>query len=295
MHEAAVAADEAESADEKGALARALSVLSWARLVSGDSDPLRDAERALELFAEVGDLSGQAKMANNLGVSAYFDGDWNETLRLYAQAEAASRAIGDVTDAALAATNTGEVLVNQSRLDEAEPLLRDAARVLRASGHVLWACFAEMHLGRLYIARGDLARAEVILQRCIEENIELGSAASAFESSIHLAECLVRSGRADEALGMLQHQAENTSEDVSILEASQALVEAHAYATLGTPERALARVVDGIAAARHRELEFDLARLLILGEELGIDPETAGSARPREEAERIFCRLGVSS
>jgi class 3 adenylate cyclase/tetratricopeptide (TPR) repeat protein len=294
LRAAMVAVEEAERAGEHGALARALSVLSWARLVSGDEDFLADAMRALELFAEVGDLSGQAKMANNLGVSAYFDGDWNETLRLYAQAEAASRAIGDVTDAALAATNTGEVMVNQGRLDEAEPLLRDAARVLRASGHVLWACYAEMHLGRLFIATGDLARAEAILRRCVDENVELGSSASAFESSIHLAECLVRSGRADEALALIEMRATTTTEDVSILEASRALVEAHAYATLGVIDRAAERIVTGVAAARRRELEFDLARLLLLADEMGVDAEPVGSARPREEAEQILCRLGVT-
>ena len=291
---AAEAVEEAEVADERSAFARALSVLSWARLVSGDDDPLRDADRALELFAEVGDLTGQAKMANNLGVSAYFEGDWDETLRWYAQAEAASRAIGDVTDAALAATNTGEVLVNQGRLDEAEPRLRDAARVLRASGHTLWASFAEMHLGRLFTARGDLARAESVLRRCVGENVEIGNLALAFEASIHLADCLVRGGRADEALSMIEHRAEVTSADVSIFEAARALVEARALAASDDAARAGERIIHGIAAARRRELEYDLARLLLLADEMGVDPEPTGSVRPRDEAERILSKLGVT-
>lgn len=289
---------EAEAAGERGALARALSVLSWARLVSGDDDPLRDAGRALELFAEVGDLMNQAGMANNLGVSAYFEGDWGSTLEHYAQAEEAFRALGDVTDAAFAATNTAEVLVNQGRLDEAEPMLRDAARVLRSSGHLLFACFAEMHLGRLFIAQGELDRAEAVLRRCVAEYTELGNSASVFESSLHLADCLVRDGRADEALRMLEQAATETSEDVSMFEAAHALVAAHAMAGLGDTDRAAQRVRDGIEIARRRVLEFDLARLLLLADELGVAPadDADESARPpREEAEQILRRLGVRS
>ena len=99
----------------------------------------------------------------------------------------------------------------------------------------------------------------------------------------------------EEALALLETQASATAEDLSILDASRALVEAHAYVTLGFLDRATERLVAGVAAARRRDLEFDLARLLLLADEIGVDPEPAGSARPRDEAEQILCRLGVTS
>ena len=42
--------------------------------------------RALEIYTRLGDLSGQATAANNLGVGAYFEGRWNEAIDFYAQA-----------------------------------------------------------------------------------------------------------------------------------------------------------------------------------------------------------------
>lgn len=292
---AEAAVDEAERAGEPGALARALGVLCWARLVSGDDDPLRDAQRAIDLFEEVGDRVGQANMANNLGVYAYYTGDWDETLRRYEQAEEAFRTIGNVTDAALAAANTGEVLVNQGRLDEAEPRLRDAARTLRAAGHLLFAAFAEMHLGRLFTALGELDRAEAVLRRCVAETGELGSTLSAYESAIHLATCLLRGGRAVEALDLLADAESNTAEDTSIFDAARALVEAEALCALGDPDAAIERVVAGVDAARRRDLGFDLGRLLLLSADVGAPGERLGSADPRAEGEQLLRSLGVVS
>ena len=195
-------------------------------------------------------------MANNLGVSAYFDGRLErDAPATMPRPKTAFRAIGDVTDAALAATNTGEVLVNQSRLDEAEPLLRDAARVLRASGHVRGRCFAEMHLGRLYIA-GATSLAPRSSSSGASRRTSNSEPASVYRVVDPPRRVLVRSGRADEALGCWSGQVENTSEDVSILEASQALVEAHAYATVGD-----ARASIDPSGRRHRRRTSSEARV----------------------------------
>jgi hypothetical protein len=172
---ARLAAEEAEACGERTALARAQGVMSWAGLLLGRADSTEHATTVLRLFEELGDLVGQAHMANNLGSHAYFAGHWDETLEWYAKCERACRRTGNVTDAALANANTGEVLVNQHRLDEAEPLLRDAARVLRVSRHLWGATFAEMHLGRVFIARRQLERAEQLLRSCMEANAEMGS------------------------------------------------------------------------------------------------------------------------
>ena len=45
--------------------------------------PKRGQLRALELFQEAGDLVGHANAANNLGIHAYYDGRWTETVEMY--------------------------------------------------------------------------------------------------------------------------------------------------------------------------------------------------------------------
>jgi len=261
---ASAAAAEATRCYEQRAMARAHGVLAWAGLVQGQDGALEHAQQALELFEQVGDLVGQAHMANNLGGHAYFRGEWDATLRWYARAEEACRRQGAVADAALTAANTGEVLVNQGRLEQAAPLLEDAARVLRASGHLWGAAFADLHRGRLEHARGDLARAEALLRGCMEENQHLGSPASAYEAALHLAEVLVTDGRAEDALALVAEAGVDLGDDVSLLAATRALVDARALAGLGRVDEASERVRAGIDAARDEGLDYDLVRLLDL-------------------------------
>jgi tetratricopeptide (TPR) repeat protein len=294
LRAAHAAAAEAISCDDRLALARAYNVISWAGLVLGRDDTSDHARRALELYEEVGDLAGQADMANNLGVQAYFEGRWSETLDLYGQSVDACRREGNLVDAATTEANIGEVLVNQGRLDEAEPVLRDAARVLRSSGYVSGAAFAEMHLGRLLAFRGDLGAAQRMLRSRMDELTSMGRTASAYETSLHLADCLTRSGDPQQALALIARTAAQTSEDVSIFDSLRAAASARALIELGLVDEAIMTIAVGVEHARARGLEFDLARLLLLAGRLGppFDPRL-GTTEPSEEAHYLLDRLGV--
>ena len=129
---AELAAVEADRATAVAARARASNVISWASTMLGEPGAERWAYQAMALYEEAGDLVGQADMANNLGVQAYYDGRWEETLALYERSRAACERVGDIIDAAGTDANIGEVLVNQGRLDEAEAVLR--RREPRAQG-----------------------------------------------------------------------------------------------------------------------------------------------------------------
>ena len=294
LRAASAAVTEAKECGERSALARAYNVISWAGLVLGHSDAAEYAARALALYEQLDDLVGQADMANNLGIMAYFDGRWDDTLELYRRSEEACRRVGNVVDAAASQANIAEVLVNQRRIDEAEPVARGAARALRASGYVWGATFAELQLGRILVERGDLPGGEAMLSACVEGFTRMGKHASAYETSLHLADCFVRAYRPHDALAVVDQAAARTSDDVSILAAARARVVAQAQIEMGFVDEAITTIGDGVVHARERGLEFDLARLLLLAAELGRphDPRL-GTSEPAEEAQALFDRLGV--
>ena len=289
---ARTAASEAEQSNELAALAGAYRVMSVGLYMQGHPDAAGYCQKALDLYVEVGDLVGQASLANNLGAMAYYDGRWDETLERYGQASEASRRVGDFIRAAHFDANTAEVLVNQGRLDEAEPLLRDAARVLRSSGSPWLASFAEMQLGRVLTRRGRHDDSEVLLRRLVQECYQLGVTASAYEVSLHLAECLIEQVRVTEAMEVLDQAISRNTEDVALFEAAEAVVRARALSSEGRVPEAVDVIVAGIAAARARELEFDLCRLLMLADSLGVVDARLGDG-VAEEVEHLLERLSI--
>jgi predicted ATPase/class 3 adenylate cyclase len=286
-------ADQASEPASVSALALACNLVSWSQTMLGDPDAEQWARRALELYEELGDLVGQANMANNLGIQAYFDGRWDETLELYRRSMAASERVGNVADAAATAANIGELLVNQGRLDEAEPVLRHAARALRASGYVSGAAFAEMHLGRLLTARGDLTAAEHMLSNVRDQLVTLGRLASAMETALYLAECRVLDGRAEDALLTIELAARLVKDDVSILDATRGRITAAALFAIGRTDQAAAELLSAIDTARRRGLAYELALLLLAAAEMNVVVDATGWSSPHEEAMTLLDELGV--
>jgi class 3 adenylate cyclase/tetratricopeptide (TPR) repeat protein len=285
----------AERCGEHSALARANHAIFLAGRWRSHDETASYAQRAFDLYAQVGDLAGQADMANNLGIIAYYDGRWDDTLDRYRQAVEADMKMGNLLGAAITEANIGEVLVNQGHLDEAEPRLRDAARVLRAS-HSFAAAFVEMHLGRLLTARGEHEAAERILRSGVEELRAMGRGATAYEMALHLADCLVRCDRPQEGLEVIADASRGTSDSLAIFDAARAVVSARALIELGFTNEAIETIVEGVETARVQGLEFDLARLLLLADRIGPPfDERLGTTKPAEEAKRLLDRLGVVS
>ncbi len=287
------AAELAERCAERKALATSCTAIFLADVQLGRPGAESWAERALALYEELGDLEGQAMMANNLGVLAFFESRWDETLERYREAVESDRRRGRLLDAALTDANIAEVMVSQGRLDEAEPLLRDAVRVLRSSDDG-GLPFVEMHLGRLLTARGEYDEAERLLLGANEQWKASGSAASIYETSIHLADCLVRAGRPQEALGLLSRDHGAAPEETAIFDAASAVVSAKALAEVGLVVQARARICTGMDAARKRDLTFDTARLLLVAARIGPPfADCLGTPDPAEDAYRLLDRLGV--
>ncbi|HKE80483.1 MAG TPA: adenylate/guanylate cyclase domain-containing protein [Solirubrobacteraceae bacterium] len=252
---------EAEAAGAEAALAHACFILDWALVESGQARDAVHSERALDIYAKLGQLDRQATVLNNMGGFAYRDGRWDEAVGLYQHGAQLSFRAGDVGSSAFGDCNVAEVLADQGRLEEAEVLLWRARRTWRATGHEWGVASADALLGRVAVRDGRH-----------DEGIELLRQAYLAFKDLH------------------------ASDDVTWVEA----LSAEAYAMSGRPEAALnsadlllAGLPSGarLTALLHRVRGFAFAQL---GDLVSAEEELEASlaaARAQEDAYEIAVTL----
>ena len=121
------AAKEATECGHRPGLAHALYLVDMARSslgLPGDGA----AQRALAVYEEIDDPVGQGNVLNNMGVDAYYRGQWTDALELSQRSERARDRAGDVLGAAINRINVAEILLDQGRLEEAADLFAVARR-----------------------------------------------------------------------------------------------------------------------------------------------------------------------
>ncbi len=296
--EAAVLAEravgEAKAAGDRKELALAYVILDDAYLDLGRPEQAVYARTALEIYEQLGDVAGVAKVENSIGVRAYSEGAWDEALGAYTRSREAYERAGNEAHAATAAANIGEVLVSQRRFEQAEPILREAIRVQRAHGLAYAALFAEIQLGRLHVERGDLDAAVELLAQTHTEAIAMGIRVLAIEASVHLASARVRRGEAPLALELLDELERRPDDLVALFGAAIARARAEALLTLGRLEESAASVEAGLVSARSHALPYDEAQLLLLrAEVVARGGPSADVAAEVLEGQRLLQHLGV--
>lgn len=293
LHLATTATALAERSGEQAALARAFSVTAWAHLVSDDQDALDLCQESLNLYRAIGDLVGQNKMNNNLGVLAYFDDRWDDAVAYYGRSRDGAERVGNLVDAAFAEANIGEVLLNQRRIDEAEAHLTAAARVFRATGDVSMAIFAELQLGRVFMARGDLNGAEQSLHAVVDESREQGFAENAAEAAFYLADCTIRKGEYEDALAELDRAISDAGEQAAMFELIHIRFRGAALAGADRVDDALELLQHGLDIAREKGQRYEEALILRVTARSLADADPTRSLVCAEQSNQILETFGV--
>ncbi|MBJ7472154.1 MAG: tetratricopeptide repeat protein, partial [Solirubrobacteraceae bacterium] len=274
----------AERTDDRPSLAHASYLLDWAHTDLGRPvQAYRD--QALQIYEDLGDWTGQANVLNNLGVDAYFAGDWTAAMELYERSRLARERGGDVVRFGEALHNVGELLVDQGRLDDAEPRLRRALGLWRGAGFPVGIGVALMNLGRAAARRGDDERAAEFLARARETLEGIGSEQTV-DVAIREGERQVLRGRGASALRGLEaarHEAVRRG-GAPVLLAQIDRLRAGATAQEGDLPAALGLLDDALESAHgtpyEEALVVDLQDRLapLTGGEVAIDPAAVAHA-----------------
>ena len=245
---------------------------------------------ALPIFEDLGDLKRQATGLNNLGIEAYYDGNWALALEVYERSRGLFERIGDVASVAMAMNNIGEILSDQGRLDEAEELFRAVRQIVDPAGHRGLSLMSRLNLGRAAARAGRFDEAEELLGEAADGFREIHAAS--FEQEVHarIAEASVFAGDHERALGEVEI-AEGTGEP-ELSPALRALVHrvrGYAYFQEQRLDDAAREFEESIEAARSADAKYELALSLRADETLRGAPTDGGEAQRLLDALQVTC------
>jgi class 3 adenylate cyclase/tetratricopeptide (TPR) repeat protein len=279
---------QAHESSDLATVAHAYYLLHVVYTMTGSAERAAFRGLALPIYEELGDLSGQASVLNNLGIEAYYEGRWDEALELYEGSRELRRRTGDVTQVAVQTNNIGEILSDQGRLEEAEELFRQSMHVADVAGHELTSYVARSNLGRAATRAGRFNEAESLLEQALRSFRDMG-AMFVIETEARLAELDALRGRPDAALARATPTlvAAREAGGLAPVEALLHRIIGMAHTELGDADQARRALNEGIAVARKADAPYEVALTLHERARVFDDPEAA------REAAAIFARLGV--
>jgi class 3 adenylate cyclase/tetratricopeptide (TPR) repeat protein len=290
--EAAIAA--AESAGARDVLAQALQFLDAADVARGRFDREPWAERSLVIWEELGELAWQARVLNQLGIRAYFEGRWGDALAYYRRAAETLDRVGDQWTAAIGACNVGEILSDQGRYAESDEVTLPALRVLQASGAHSDTAFALSVLGRTAARAGRLAEAYELLDATKAGYLRAGERGEALSTEVRIAECLALGGQTSAAQAATDEAAiQLAARGIAAEDVALDRLRGYLLAQQGQPEQATEAFEASLTLARKRSALYDQAlsldALIRLAAHCGLPPSHSHTA----SRTALFGQLGV--
>jgi tetratricopeptide (TPR) repeat protein len=193
---------EAETADDRPALAHALRLIELCLEELRDPERLTYRGRALPIYEELDDQVGIADELSNMGHFALAEGRLDESADLQARARRARERAGDVIGEAGAIINLAEVLLEQGRVDEARPLVERATRIMRSAAYPMGIAIVLGDFGRAEALTGNEDSALALIDESIALAEGIHAALLVHELRVRKLEALVLAGRNREALDL---------------------------------------------------------------------------------------------
>ncbi len=287
------AAADARRTNEELALTRAYTTLDASYQMLGEPERAVNEQLSLEIFERLGLVRRLGILELNLGVQAYWDGRWDDAVRLWTAAQADAARAGDRQHVAIAAASLAELLINRGAITDAERLLVESRRVLRSSHFTPFAVFTDIQLARCRAERGDADGALEILEPLREEAAALEHAAIQLDVGSHYSIARAIDGDPAEALEALEAAVAAAGEETTMyLLPMVERARATCLLRLGRPEAAAARLENALREARKQGVLYE--QYLALQALSGIH---AASAAPNDEelleADRLEQLLGI--
>jgi class 3 adenylate cyclase/tetratricopeptide (TPR) repeat protein len=283
---------EAHKAEDMRHLASSYGLLHVAHMLLGSPERVAFRGLALPLFEELGDLKSQASVLNNMGIEAYYEGDWKKAQDLYERSRRICDRIGDMASFARATNNIGEIVSDQGHLQEAEQLFEDVIAICEPAGQRLLETIARANIGRAAARAGRLDDAEAILSEALARFEEIHAATLVVETKLRLAEVdLLRGDRAHEALARVDAVLARPDDAAQLAgpHAAALRIRGAALLQLGEADAGTAALAESAGVARDAEAIYELALALDLAGTL------AGDEDAEREGRELLERLGVEN
>ena len=285
---------EAEAAHELKAQARAHLVLHLVEAWLGGPKGEQHGETALRISEQLGDLTGQAHMLNNLAVRSIFEGRWSDGLPMFARAAESFRRVGDATNAANAEYNRADVLVRQGRSDEALSLLENTLRVARAVGDEDLVALVRKEMGKAHSRAGDVPAGLILLQESRAQLARLREPHEVVDADIASAEAHLLAGSPDMALALIERALlDAASIHAATLLPSAYRVRAAALLAKGDVAQAETALAEGLRQSSSPEVAHERGFLLAVAARIAVLRQDPGAAQLEQEANAALGSLGV--
>ena len=285
---------EAEAVHELEAQAQAHLVLHAVAVASGGSRGEQHGEAALHIFEQLGDLTGQAHMLNNIALQRSAEGRWPDALLMFKRAAETFRRIGDASNAANADYNRAEVLVRQGRLDEALPLLENTLRVARAVGDDDLVALVRKEMGRAQSRAGDVAAGLILLEEARSQLTRLREPHEVVDADIAAAEAHLLAGRPEQALALIEGAVtEAASIHAATLLPSAYRVQAAALLGMGELARARTALAAGLRQSSSPDVAHERGFLLAVAARIALHDQDPAAAQLEQDASGTLRSLGV--
>ena len=285
---------EAEAADELDAQAQAHLVLENVGVLSGGSKVGQHGERALRIFEQLGDLSGQAHALTNLAFKLTVEGRWPDALPMFARAAESFRRIGDATNAANADYNRADVLVRQGRSAEALLVLENPLRVARAVGDQELVALVLKEQGRARSRSDDVEAGLILLGDARAQLARLRERHEVIDADIASAEAHMLAGAPDRALTLIQKALRDAASiQAATLLPSAYRVQAAALLATGDIARARTALAEGLRQGSSPDVAHERGFLLAVAARLARHDQDPRAADLEQEARTALESLGV--